>query len=64
VRAKLRDYGNQSAQWLRDLIMRENPWRDARKGLNDLEGGGREITPASMAEYYEGAYNEGVEIEP
>jgi uncharacterized phage-associated protein len=63
VQTVLRDYGNQSAQWIRDLITMEKPWRDARKGFNDLEGGGREITLASMAEYYEGVYNEGFEIE-
>ncbi len=63
VKAVLRDYGNQSAQWIRDLIVMEKPWRDARKGLDDREGGGREMTLASMAEYYEGACNEGVEIE-
>ncbi len=54
---------NKSAQWIRDLITMEKPWRDARKGLDDREGGGREITLASMAEYYEGVYNEGFEIE-
>ena len=63
VKTVLRDYGNQSAQWIRDLITMEKPWRDARKGLDDREGGGREITLASMAEYYEGVYNEGFEIE-
>ena len=42
----------------------ENPWREARKGLDDRKGGGREIPLVSMAEYYEGACNEGVEIEP
>lgn len=40
----------------------EKPWIDARKGLTELDN--HEITIASMAEYYEGAYNEGVEIEP
>jgi hypothetical protein len=41
----------------------EKPWIDARKGLDVRQGGGREITLASMAEYYEGVYNEGFEIE-
>ncbi len=63
VQSVLRDYGNKSAQWLRDLIIMEKPWREARKGLDDREGGGREITLASLAEYYEGVYNEGFEIE-
>lgn len=64
VQTVLDYYGNKSAQWLRDLIVMEKPWRDARKGLDDREGGGREITLAAMASYYEGAYHEGVEIEP
>ena len=64
VQTVLHYYRNKSAQWIRDLITMEKPWRDARKGLDDREGGGREITLAAMAEYYEGAYNEGVEIEP
>jgi uncharacterized phage-associated protein len=63
VQSVLHYYGNKSAQWLRDLIIMEKPWREARKGLDDREGGGREITLASMAEYYEGVYNEGFEIE-
>jgi uncharacterized phage-associated protein len=64
VQTVLHYYGNKSAQWLRDLIVMENPWREARKGLDDLRNDGKEITLASMAEYYEGACNEGVEIEP
>ena len=63
VQAVLRDYGSQSAGWLRDLIVMEKPWRDARKGLDEQKGGGREITLAAMAEYYEGVYYEGFEIE-
>jgi uncharacterized phage-associated protein len=64
VQTVLRDYGNKSAQWLRDLIVMERPWNDARKGLLGKEQGNREITLASMAEYYEGVYNEGFDIEP
>jgi hypothetical protein len=30
----------------------EDPWRNARKGLGPDEVGNREITLASMAEYY------------
>ncbi|MEN8219880.1 MAG: type II toxin-antitoxin system antitoxin SocA domain-containing protein [Pseudomonadota bacterium] len=63
VQVVLRDYGNKSAQWLRDLITMEKPWIDARKGLDAMQEGGREITLVSMAEYYEGVYNEGFEIE-
>jgi uncharacterized phage-associated protein len=64
VQTVLRDYGNKSAQWLRDLIVMERPWNEARKGLLGKEQGNREITLASMAEYYEGVYNEGFDIEP
>jgi len=37
--------------------------RETRQGLSDRERGYREISLAAMAEYYEGVYNEGVEIE-
>ena len=45
-------YGEKSAQWLINLTHAEDPWRNARKGLDSMERGNREITPASMAEYY------------
>jgi uncharacterized phage-associated protein len=64
VQAVLRYYGNKSAQWLRDLIVVEQPWLEARKGLDAREGCSREIPLSSMAAYYEGAYNEGFDIEP
>jgi uncharacterized phage-associated protein len=64
VLAVLRDYGNKSAQWIRDLIVTEKPWCDARRGLTaNQEHRGHEISLASMAEYYEGVYNEGFDIE-
>lgn len=52
VRAVLRKYGDKGANWLSDLIHREDPWRDARKGLSEGERGSRVITHAAMAEYY------------
>lgn len=45
-------YGKHSSQWLSDLTHTEDPWIDARKGLELRERGDREITHAAMAEYY------------
>ena len=47
-------YGGKTSQWLSDLTHQEDPWIEARKGLAPGERGNREITPASMALYYEG----------
>jgi len=49
----LRFYGDKSSQWLSDLTHHEEPWIKARRGLAPLERGNREITLASMEEYYE-----------
>ena len=48
----LKFYGDKSAQWLSDLTHEEDPWRDARRGLDDGERGTCEIKLAAMAEYY------------
>ena len=45
-------YGSKSSQWLSNLTHMEAPWQDAREGLIDGERGNREITLASMGEYY------------
>lgn len=45
-------YGGKSSAWLSELTHREAPWCDARRGLEPMERGSREITLASMAEYY------------
>jgi uncharacterized phage-associated protein len=63
VKTVLRYYGDKSSQWLSNLIHAERPWRDARQGLADKERGSREISLAALAEYYEGVYHEGTEIE-
>ncbi|GGK35396.1 Panacea domain-containing protein [Salinarimonas ramus] len=52
IDAVLAHYGDKAAAWLSDLTHREDPWRDARHGLADGERGNREITHASMAEFY------------
>ncbi len=48
----LEAYGDKSAQWLSDQTHLEAPWLEARQGLSDADRGAREITLASMAEYY------------
>jgi uncharacterized phage-associated protein len=45
-------YGDRNSQWLIDLTHMEDPWKNARKGLSQTERGNREISHASMAEYY------------
>jgi uncharacterized phage-associated protein len=52
VDSVLKFYGKKTGQWLSDLTHSEDPWLKARKGLAALERGNREITIASMAEYY------------
>lgn len=54
VEAVLGYYGQKSGQWLSELTHREAPWREARKGLATGERGNREISLASMLEYYGG----------
>lgn len=54
VDAVLSYYGDKSSQWLSDLTHMEDPWKEARKGIPDGHRGQKEITHASMAEYYEG----------
>ena len=46
-------YGNKGSQWLSDLTHMEDPWKNARAGIPDGSRSNREITHASMAEYYE-----------
>lgn len=48
----LKAYGGKSSQWLSDQTHAEDPWRIAREGLADGERGDKEISLASMAEYY------------
>jgi uncharacterized phage-associated protein len=52
VDSVLKFYGGMSSQQLSDLTHREDPWREARRGLEPGERGHREITHESMAEYY------------
>ena len=52
VNAVLEFYGTKPSQWLSDLTHQEAPWLNARKGIPPGVRCDREITPASMAEYY------------
>jgi uncharacterized phage-associated protein len=52
VDAVIKHYGHKTAHWLSDLTHRENPWKEARKGLQDGLRSNRPITHASMSEYY------------
>lgn len=52
IKAVLKYYGGKQPQWLSDLTHREEPWKIAREGLSPRERGNREITLASMEEYY------------
>jgi len=45
-------YGAKSSQWLSDQTHQEAPWADARRGFPDGTPCDREITHASLAEYY------------
>ncbi len=52
VDAVLKSYGDKEPEWLSDRTHREAPWIDARAGLNEGERGSREISLASMSNYY------------
>ena len=52
IDAVLNTYGDRSAQWLSDLTHMENPWSEARQGLSPGQSCDKEITLASMCEYY------------
>lgn len=54
VDAVLATYGNKSSQWLSDLTHLEDPWRDARRGLQSGQRSNKEITHAALEEYYGG----------
>lgn len=48
----LKAYGDKTAQWLSDLTHLEQPWIEAREGLQAGERGEVEINLATMHEYY------------
>ena len=58
----LKAYGEKSAQWLSDLTHLEQPWVEARKGLEPGERGEVEIPLSAMHEYYSGVDVQGKPI--
>jgi uncharacterized phage-associated protein len=52
IDAVLRLYGSLSAHQLSELTHREEPWKNARNGMNPGERGSTEISHAEMVEYY------------
>ncbi|HEX8671265.1 MAG TPA: type II toxin-antitoxin system antitoxin SocA domain-containing protein [Longimicrobium sp.] len=52
VDAVLEYYGPRNAQTLSDMTHKEEPWKEARRGLPDGVRGHSEITLESMADYY------------
>lgn len=48
----LKFYGDKDAQWLSDATHMEDPWKNARIGLDAGERGNQAISLASMSEYY------------
>ena len=63
VDAVLGYYGWRNAQALSDMTHKEDPWRLAREGLPDGVRGNREITLASLSEYYSSLQEDGEEGE-
>lgn len=45
-------YGDKSSQWLVNLTHSEQPWIDARQGLEPMERGASEIKWCAMVDYY------------
>jgi len=52
IDAVLKTYGGKSSQWLSELTHLEDPWKNAREGLQMGDRGNKEISLAAMAEYY------------
>lgn len=52
IDAVLKFYGNKTGHWLSELTHLEDPWREARKGLQPGTRSTRVIKHSAMAEYY------------
>jgi uncharacterized phage-associated protein len=48
----LKTYSSRPAKWLIDLTHMEDPWLDAREGLDANERGNRTISHEAMFDYY------------
>lgn len=57
VLSVLNIYGEQSAQELKDKVLSERPWKDARRGLSAAERGHRVINLDNMRKFYTRIYN-------
>jgi uncharacterized phage-associated protein len=53
IDAVLTHYGDLSPHYLSELTHQEDPWKNAREGLQPAERSDREISLESMAMYYE-----------
>ncbi len=54
----LKFYGHKAPQWLSDLTHLEDPWKEARRGLDPGQRGAAVISKESMALYYGGLSEE------
>lgn len=52
INAVLEHYGDKSAQWLIELSHMEEPWKNAREGLSEVERSSRIVELDKIAEYY------------
>lgn len=52
IKAVLESIGDRDANWLSTLTHQEDPWKDARRGLQIHERGNKPITHGAMADYY------------
>lgn len=57
-------YGQLSAQQLSDLTHAEDPWRNARAGLDGAAISQAPITVEAMVEYYSSLGKDAVDVEP
>lgn len=64
INVVVNSYGKLTAQQLSDLTHSEDPWRDARRGLDAMERSSIVISLASMNEYYGSLGDESVDVEP
>ncbi|WP_026927429.1 Panacea domain-containing protein [Granulicoccus phenolivorans] len=53
----LANYGDLAPQTLSEMTHRENPWREARRGLRPTARSDREISQDSMQQYYDAIAN-------
>jgi len=45
-------YGDKKSQWLIQLSHMEEPWKNARLGMTDMDRGNKKVKLSDMAEYY------------